>query len=90
MSLPTRKIGTTAVSAIGYGAMGLSSAYGAPLPDEERFKVGFLNSFLPRCYLCLLFLIPVIQVLDAVYNSGCTLWDTADVYKDSEDLIGKW
>ncbi|KAJ7573405.1 NADP-dependent oxidoreductase domain-containing protein [Mycena floridula] len=31
-----------------------------------------------------------IKVLDAAYASGCTFWDTADVYGDSEDLIGKW
>ena len=29
-------------------------------------------------------------MLDAVYESGCTTWDTADVYGDSEELIGKW
>lgn len=29
-------------------------------------------------------------MLDAVYAAGCTFWDTADVYQDSEDLIGKW
>ena len=40
MSLPTRKIGQTQVSAIGYGAMGLSSFYGAiSQTDEERFAV---------------------------------------------------
>jgi hypothetical protein len=39
MSLPTRKIGTTPVSAIGYGAMGLSGMYSKPMPDEERLKV---------------------------------------------------
>ena len=37
--LPTRRVGTTEVSAIGYGAMGISSFYGAAAPDEERFKV---------------------------------------------------
>jgi hypothetical protein len=37
--LPTRKVGGTEVSAIGYGAMGISSFYGAAPPDEERFKV---------------------------------------------------
>jgi hypothetical protein len=37
--LPTRKVGTTEVSAIGYGAKGISSFYGAAVPDEERFKV---------------------------------------------------
>ncbi|KAH9932273.1 NADP-dependent oxidoreductase domain-containing protein [Fomitopsis serialis] len=69
MSLPTRKIGQVAVSALGYGCMGIAAFYGKPLPDEDRLKV---------------------RVLDAVYASGCTLWDTADVYADSEDLIGKW
>ncbi|KAI0059690.1 Aldo/keto reductase, partial [Artomyces pyxidatus] len=65
--LPTRKIGNTDVTAIGYGAMGIAAYYGDPLPDEERLKI-----------------------LDAVYESGCTNWDTADLYKDSEDLIGTW
>ncbi|KAI9431957.1 NADP-dependent oxidoreductase domain-containing protein [Lactarius indigo] len=65
--LPTRRVGTAQVSAIGYGAMGISSYYGAAQPDEERFKL-----------------------LDAVYEAGCTNWDTADAYGDSEELIGKW
>ncbi|KAI0063915.1 Aldo/keto reductase [Artomyces pyxidatus] len=65
--LATRKIGSTDVTAIGYGAMGIAAFYGDALPDEERFKI-----------------------LDAVYESGCTNWDTADLYKDSEDLIGAW
>ncbi|KAI0247981.1 NADP-dependent oxidoreductase domain-containing protein [Lactifluus subvellereus] len=65
--LPTRRVGETEVSAIGYGAMGISSYYGAAPPDEERFKL-----------------------LDAVYEAGCTNWDTADVYGDSEELIGRW
>ncbi|KAJ6452493.1 NADP-dependent oxidoreductase domain-containing protein [Mycena sanguinolenta] len=30
------------------------------------------------------------KVLDAAYAAGCTFWDTADVYADSEELIGKW
>jgi aryl-alcohol dehydrogenase-like predicted oxidoreductase len=67
MSLPTRKIGDTAVSSIGYGAMGISAAYGKIDSDEERFKV-----------------------LDAAHAKGCTFWDTADVYADSEELIGNW
>ena len=37
--LPTRKIGTTDVTAIGWGAMGLSVGYGTVPPDEERLKV---------------------------------------------------
>jgi len=31
-----------------------------------------------------------LKILDAVYENGCTMWDTADVYADSEELIGKW
>ncbi|TFY56508.1 hypothetical protein EVG20_g8898 [Dentipellis fragilis] len=65
--LPTRKIGDTEVTAIGYGAMGIAAYYGPPMPDEDRFKV-----------------------LDALYERGCTNWDTADIYLDSEELIGKW
>ncbi|KAK0447376.1 NADP-dependent oxidoreductase domain-containing protein [Desarmillaria tabescens] len=30
------------------------------------------------------------KIFDAAYAAGCTFWDTADVYLDSEDLIGKW
>ncbi|CAL1698067.1 unnamed protein product [Somion occarium] len=65
--LPTRKIGDTDVTAIGWGAMGISIGYGTPPPDDERFKL-----------------------LDAVYESGCLNWDTADVYGDSEDFLGQW
>ncbi|KAJ7725012.1 NADP-dependent oxidoreductase domain-containing protein [Mycena olivaceomarginata] len=31
-----------------------------------------------------------LKVLDAAYVAGSTFWDTANVYGDSEDLIGKW
>ncbi|KII86675.1 hypothetical protein PLICRDRAFT_163919 [Plicaturopsis crispa FD-325 SS-3] len=66
-SLPTRKIGNDDVTAIGFGAMGLSAYYGSIASDEER-----------------------LDFLDTVYAKGCTFWDTADIYKDNEDLIGKW
>jgi hypothetical protein len=39
VKLPTRRVGQTEVSAIGYGAMGISSYYGSAPPDPERFKV---------------------------------------------------
>jgi hypothetical protein len=39
MPFPTRKIGSTEVTALGYGAMGISFAYGSVDSDEERFKV---------------------------------------------------
>ncbi|KAF4964707.1 hypothetical protein FSARC_7414 [Fusarium sarcochroum] len=31
-----------------------------------------------------------LKVLDRAWELGCTNWDTADIYADSEDLIGKW
>ncbi|KAJ7123108.1 Aldo keto reductase [Mycena epipterygia] len=30
------------------------------------------------------------KILDAAHAAGCTFWDTADAYLDSEELIGKW
>ncbi|KAL5521503.1 hypothetical protein ACEPAF_2251 [Sanghuangporus sanghuang] len=30
------------------------------------------------------------KVLDAAYDAGCKHWDTANVYGDSEELLGKW
>ncbi len=55
------------VSAIGYGAMGLSIAYETIGSDEERFKV-----------------------LDRAIELGSTYFDSADVYGDGEDLLGKY
>ena len=67
--LPTRQLGRNGphVTALGFGAMGLSAFYGGPASDEERFKV-----------------------LDRAYELGEVNWDSADVYADNEDLIGKW
>jgi aryl-alcohol dehydrogenase-like predicted oxidoreductase len=31
-----------------------------------------------------------LKVLDYAADSGCTFWDTSDVYGDNEDLIGEW
>jgi len=68
MSFPTRKVGSTDVSAIAYGAMGIGGmGYGKAGTDEERFKL-----------------------LDRLVEMGCVNWDTASVYGDSEELIGKW
>ena len=39
MSLPTLKVGNEDVTALAWGAMGLSSFYGPIPPDEERFKL---------------------------------------------------
>ncbi|KAH6663648.1 aldo/keto reductase [Halenospora varia] len=68
-TLPTKQMGKDGphVPALGFGLMGLSSFYGVPTPDEERFKL-----------------------LDRVYELGCTHWDTAALYGDSEELLGNW
>ena len=67
--VPTRQLGKNGpqVSAIGFGAMGLSAFYGTPAPDEERFKV-----------------------FDRAIELGCTYFDSADIYGDNEDLLGKY
>ncbi|KIX94351.1 uncharacterized protein Z520_10061 [Fonsecaea multimorphosa CBS 102226] len=67
--LPTRQLGKNGpqVTALGFGAMGLSAYYGTPKPDEER-----------------------LALLDHVYASGELFWDSADIYKDNEDLLGIW
>ena len=67
--LPQRQLGKNGptVTALGFGAMGLSAFYGKPEADEVRFKV-----------------------LDRAYELGETNWDSADIYMDNEDLIGKW
>ncbi len=67
--IPTRQLGKNGpqVSALGYGAMGLSAFYGATASDEERFKV-----------------------LDRTIELGFTFFDSADIYGDSEELLGKY
>ncbi|KAL2195357.1 Aldo/keto reductase-like protein [Corynascus similis CBS 632.67] len=68
-TLPTRKLGKDGpeITALGFGLMGLSIAYGSVGSDEDRLKV-----------------------LDRAWELGCTNWDSADMYGDSEDLLGKW
>ncbi|KZT18982.1 Aldo/keto reductase [Neolentinus lepideus HHB14362 ss-1] len=31
-----------------------------------------------------------LKFLDTLYESGCTNWDTANIYGNSEELMGKW
>ena len=69
VKVPTRQLGKNGpqVSALGFGAMGLSAFYGSTASDEERFKV-----------------------FDRAIELGCTYFDSADIYGDSEDLLGKY
>jgi hypothetical protein len=64
MPLPTRKIGTTDVTAIGYGAMGISAYYGAVESDEERLKVRGRIQLPSECSCDN-------QFLDALYERYC-------------------
>ncbi|KAK4032597.1 NADP-dependent oxidoreductase domain-containing protein [Parachaetomium inaequale] len=68
-SIPTRQLGRDGptIPILGLGLMGLSSFYGTPPPDEERFKL-----------------------LDRAHELGCVHWDSAALYGDSEDLLGRW
>ena len=67
--------------------MALSAYYGAIENDEERFKVCALLFIL---YLSFIAKRRNTQVLDAALEEGCTNWDSADIYCDNEDLLGKW
>lgn len=31
-----------------------------------------------------------LKILDDIYKQGITTWDDADVYGDTEDLVGEW
>ncbi|KAG7290044.1 hypothetical protein NEMBOFW57_000036 [Staphylotrichum longicolle] len=68
-NVPTRQLGRDGptIPLLGLGLMGLSSFYGTPPPDEERFKL-----------------------LDRAHELGCRHWDSAALYGDSEELLGKW
>ncbi|KAK9430295.1 NADP-dependent oxidoreductase domain-containing protein [Lipomyces doorenjongii] len=69
MAIPTTQLGKygPAVTAIGFGAMGISAFYGPKLDDEAAFAV-----------------------LDKAVELGCTFWDTARLYNDNEEVIGRW
>jgi len=68
-SMPQRSLGKNGpkVSAISFGAMGLSTGYGPAASDEDRFKV-----------------------LDRAIELGSTFFDSADIYGDNEDLLGRY
>ncbi|KZT70939.1 Aldo/keto reductase [Daedalea quercina L-15889] len=65
---PTRKLGANgpAVSAIGFGAMGVGAFYGET-NTEEAFRT-----------------------LTYAADRGVTFWDTADMYGNSEEVLGNW
>jgi len=61
--------------------------------DNEVFCIGYGAMGLSGAYNKDFVTLPDeerFKVLDAVFDSGCTYWDTADIYFDSEELLGKW
>ncbi|KPM44824.1 hypothetical protein AK830_g1743 [Neonectria ditissima] len=86
--LPLRQFGKNGpkIPAIGFGLMGMSIGYGT----TESVSLA------PSSQIIDVLTIPTssdeerLKLLDRVWELGCTNWDTADIYGDSEDVVGKW
>ncbi|KAJ7619322.1 Aldo/keto reductase [Roridomyces roridus] len=65
---PTRQLGRTgpAVSALGFGTMGIGAFYGQTDKDEA------------------------FRTLSRAADLGITMWDTADIYGNTEEVLGEW
>jgi aryl-alcohol dehydrogenase-like predicted oxidoreductase len=63
--------------------MGLSFSYGSVGTHEESLKVSTMFPIVWRV------VDPLLQVLDAARESGCTFWDTVDAYDGNKDLIAR-
>ncbi|KAI9890415.1 MAG: hypothetical protein M1814_004201 [Vezdaea aestivalis] len=57
-----------------------------PLVD----RLGFGTMGLSNAYGAVGSIPERLDFLDKLYESGSRFWDTADIYADSEDLIGQW
>ncbi|KAK9476193.1 NADP-dependent oxidoreductase domain-containing protein [Lipomyces japonicus] len=68
-SIPKTSLGKNGpkVSAIGFGAMGISAFYQTPLSDEKAF-----------------------EIFDKAIELGVTFWDTAHIYNNNEDVLGRY
>lgn len=85
----TRQIGRDGpvIPAVGFGLMGASVGYGATeyAPFSLLGHMGYsLTNNSPSSDETRL------KLLDRAWELGCTNWDTADIYGDSEDVVGKW
>lgn len=89
MSLPTRQIGKNGpqVPAIGFGLMVMTPSWHC-LPGAANCT--YTTQGLSAFYGAIESDEDRFKVLDRAVELGATFWDTADVYLDSEDLVGKW
>ncbi|KAK9345823.1 NADP-dependent oxidoreductase domain-containing protein [Lipomyces starkeyi] len=69
MVFPTTTLGKDGpeITALGYGAMGISAFYEPHLTDEQAFPL-----------------------FDKLLELGCTFWDTARIYGDNEEILGRY
>ncbi|KAK9483983.1 NADP-dependent oxidoreductase domain-containing protein [Lipomyces starkeyi] len=69
MAFPTTTLGKDGpeITALGYGAMGISAFYEPHLTDEQAFPL-----------------------FDKLLELGCTFWDTARIYGDNEEILGRY
>jgi len=68
----------------------MSAIVTRPLGNAQVFPIGFGAMGLSAFYGDTLPDEERFKLLDAVLESGCNYWDSADIYGDSEDLLGKW
>jgi len=68
----------------------MSSIATRKLGNAQVFPIGFGAMGLSAFYGDTLPDEERFKLLDAVLESGCNYWDSADIYGDSEELLGKW
>ncbi|KLO13997.1 Aldo/keto reductase [Schizopora paradoxa] len=68
----------------------MSAVANRKLGDAQVFPIGFGAMGLSAFYGEPLPDEERFKLLDAVLESGCNYWDSADIYGDSEELLGKW
>lgn len=88
-TIASRTLGDAQVFPIGFGAMVLSLLSSHEVEYIEFISLCFIKG-LSAFYGDTLPDEERFKLLDAVLESGCNYWDSADIYGDSEDLLGKW
>ena len=89
--LPTKPLGRNGpqIPRLGFGMMGLSCGLPHNQPGSYPAKKANNSRYLA------FYGVPAadeerFELLNRVYELGCVHWDSAALYGDSEELIGKW